>query len=163
MSVSVHTNLGDLKIELCVDEAPKTCFNFLALAASGSYDNSKFHRNIAGFMVQGGASASIKGGGESIWGGAFDDEFHMSLRHNSRGIVSMANKGPNTNMRQFFITYAPAAHLDDVYTVFGRVIHGFHVLDAMEKQRTGDKDRPVNPILIHSVTIHANPLAQTPT
>ena len=162
MSLTIETNLGDIKIELYIDEAPKTCWNFLALAASGEYNDSKFHRNIKNFMIQGGASSKIKGGGESIWGSSFDDELHPNLRHNARGIVSMANKGPNTNKRQFFITYAPAPHLDDVYTVFGKVIYGFEVLDAMENEPTGEKDKPTNPIIIKRIKIHANPLADRP-
>lgn len=99
MSVTLHTSLGDIKIELYVDETPRTCTNFLALAASGKYDNTLFHRNIKEFMIQGGDPTGTGKGGESIWGGAFPDEFHSSLRHVRRGMVSMANKGPNSNKR----------------------------------------------------------------
>ena len=186
MSVTLHTNLGDVKIELYVDEAPLACSalffwwgwsgnhranpraaplavdvaNFLALCASGVYDNTKFHRNIPGFMIQGGDPTGTGKGGESIWGGSFTDEFHPGANHSERGMVSMANKGPHTNKSQFFITYAPAPHLDNVYTCFGHVIHGMDALERMEKEPVSDKNRPVNPIVLQSVTIHANPIAQ---
>ena len=97
MSVTIHTDLGDLKIELYCQQCPKTCENFLALCASGQYDGTTFHRNIPGFMVQGGDPSGSGKGGESIWGGCFEDEIHDNLRHNQRGVVSMANSGPNTN------------------------------------------------------------------
>ncbi|CEG50375.1 peptidyl-prolyl cis-trans isomerase-like 3 [Plasmopara halstedii] len=150
MSVSLHTNLGDIKIEICCDTAPRTAENFLALCASGAYDGTKFHRNIKGFMVQGGDPLGTGKGGESIWGGAFEDEFHPQNRHNCRGIVSMANSGPNTNKQQFFITYAKQPHLNNVYTVFGKVIDGMDTLDAMEKTLVDAKNRPLKEIVIKS-------------
>jgi peptidyl-prolyl cis-trans isomerase-like 3 len=97
MSVTIHTDLGDLKVELYCQQCPKTCENFLALAASGAYNRTKFHRNIPGFMVQGGDISGTGKGGTSIWGGTFEDEIHDNLRHNQRGVLSMANSGPNTN------------------------------------------------------------------
>ena len=159
MSVTLHTDLGTVKIEVFCDTVPRTSFNFLALAASGYYDNSLFHRNIKGFMLQGGDPTGTGKGGESIWGGKFADEFVFALKHDSRGVVSMANSGPNTNGSQFFITYKAAAHLNNKYTVFARVIHGMEMLDAAEKEPVGAKDVPLNPITINKVTIHANPLA----
>mmetsp|Transcript_3513 Transcript_3513/g.10225 ORF Transcript_3513/g.10225 Transcript_3513/m.10225 type:complete len:180 (-) Transcript_3513:167-706(-) len=161
MAVTLHTSLGDLKIELACDIVPRSAFNFLALCASGAYDNTIFHRNIAGFMAQGGDPTGTGKGGESIWGGTFDDEFTGDLRHDRRGIVSMANKGPNTNRAQFFITYGKQPHLNNKNTVIGRVIDGFEALDAMERvPTTGEKKyRPLSEITIRSVTIHANPLA----
>jgi peptidyl-prolyl cis-trans isomerase-like 3 len=160
MSVTIKTTLGDIKCELFCDLVPRTTFNFLALAASGAYSNSIFHRNIKQFMVQGGSPASSGGkGGESIWGGDFPDEFHPTLAHDRRGLLSMANKGPNTNRSQFFITYERAAHLNNVYSVFGKVIDGFEVLDLMERLPVGKKDRPLECPVILDVVIHANPLA----
>eukprot|EP01137_Pigoraptor_chileana_P006031 Opistho-2@49906 len=159
MSVTLHTDLGDLKIELFCDEAPRTCENFLALCASGYYDGCKFHRNIKNFIVQTGDPAGTGKGGNSIWGGKFEDEISDSLRHNARGIVSMANSGPNTNGSQFFITYAKQPHLDKHNTIFGKVIFGNDTLDFMEKVPVDEKNRPVNPIKIRNVTIHANPIA----
>ncbi|RHZ01239.1 hypothetical protein DYB26_012702, partial [Aphanomyces astaci] len=91
-------------MEVFCDTAPRAAENFLALCATNSYDNTTFHRNMKGFMIQGGDPTGTGKGGESIWGGAIDDEFHPQNRHNVRGIVSMANSGPNTNKQQFFIT-----------------------------------------------------------
>ncbi|URD92929.1 Aminotransferase [Musa troglodytarum] len=159
MSVTLHTNLGDIKCEVFCDEVPKTAENFLALCASGYYDGTIFHRNIKGFMIQGGDPTGTGKGGTSIWGKKFNDEIRESLKHNARGILSMANSGPNTNGSQFFLTYAKQPHLNGLYTVFGKVIHGFEVLDLMEKTQTGPGDRPLAEIRLNRVTIHANPLA----
>ena len=96
MSVTLHTTVGDIKLEIFCDTCPRTSFNFLALAASGAYDGTIFHRNIKGFMVQGGSTEDKTGvkGGESIWGDvAFPDEFHPNNIHDKRGVLSMANKG----------------------------------------------------------------------
>ena len=96
MSVTIHTTIGDLKVEIFCDTAPRTAFNFLALAASGAYNDTTFHRNIKGFMIQAGDTAEKTGskGGESIWGPvAFPDEFHPNNIHDRRGVLSMANKG----------------------------------------------------------------------
>ncbi|CAN0294714.1 unnamed protein product, partial [Hapterophycus canaliculatus] len=89
---------------------------YLDVRHSGYYDGTKFHRNIKGFMVQGGDPLGTGKGGESIWGGAFPDEFHPDNKHDRRGMVSMASKGPNTNKSQFFITYTRQPHLNNVYT-----------------------------------------------
>ena len=113
MSVTLHTDLGTLKLEIYCDIVPRTSFNFLALAGSGYYDNTLFHRNIKGFMLQGGDPTGTGKGGESIWGGKFNDEIHPDNKHTVRGVVSMANSGPNTNGSQFFITYAKHPHLDN--------------------------------------------------
>jgi len=94
--------------------------NFLALCASGYYDNCLFHRNIKGFIVQTGDPTNTGKGGTSIWNRKFEDEFKEELKHDVRGLVSMANNGPNTNGSQFFITYAPQSHLDLKYTLFGK-------------------------------------------
>ncbi|GLE00730.1 hypothetical protein PINS_up009518 [Pythium insidiosum] len=152
MSVTLHTTLGDLKIEVFCDTAPRTAENFLALCASGGYDGTRF--------PSGGDPTGTGKGGETIWGGKMDDEFHPQNRHNCRGIVSMANNGPNTNRQQFFITYAKQQHLNNVYTVFGKVIDGMEVLDAMEKAPVNAKNRPLKDIVIERVTIHANPIAE---
>jgi len=114
-SVTLHTNLGDLKIELFCEEAPKTTTNFLALCASNHYDGTTFHRNIRGFMIQGGDPTGTGKGGKSIYdspNGKFEDEIVDSLTHYKRGICSMANSGPNTNGSQFFITYKAHSHLN---------------------------------------------------
>ncbi|OZJ04726.1 Peptidyl-prolyl cis-trans isomerase-like 3 [Bifiguratus adelaidae] len=160
MSVTLHTDLGDLKIEVFCEAVPKTAENFLALCASGYYDNNLIHRNIKGFMVQTGDPTGTGKGGNSIWGKKFGDEIRSTLKHNARGIVSMANSGPNTNGSQFFITYAKHSHLDTKYTVFGKVIDGQDTtLDALEKLPVDAKHRPLQDVRIRSVTMHANPIA----
>ncbi|VDN08241.1 unnamed protein product [Thelazia callipaeda] len=120
MSVTLQTTLGDIKIELYCDLCPKTCENFLALCASGYYNNCIFHRNIKDFMVQTGDPTGTGKGGNSIWGSPVEDELHLTLKHDTRGVVSMAGNGPNTSRSQFFITYAKHPTLDLKYTVFGR-------------------------------------------
>jgi len=160
MSVTLHTDLGDIKLELYCQQCPKTCENFLALAASGRYNNTIFHRNIPGFMVQGGDPTNSGKGGMSIWGEPFEDEFQDSLTHNQRGILSMANGGPNTNKSQFFLTYAKHPSLDMKYTIFGRMIDGDETLDAIEKVLIDPKTfRPTTEIKLRRCTIHANPIA----
>mmetsp|Transcript_18599 Transcript_18599/g.59738 ORF Transcript_18599/g.59738 Transcript_18599/m.59738 type:complete len:177 (+) Transcript_18599:70-600(+) len=159
MSVTLHTNLGDLKAELFCDSVPRTTFNFLALAASGYYDGTLFHRNIKGFMVQGGDPTGAGKGGASIWGGKFADEIHPENKHSARGILAMANSGPNTNGSQFYITYAKHPHLDNSYSVFGKLIDGFETLNAIERTPCNEKHRPLSEIRLEHVTIHANPLA----
>ncbi|QPG97899.1 Peptidyl-prolyl cis-trans isomerase cyp10 [Epichloe festucae Fl1] len=167
MSVTLHTTLGDIKVEIFCESVPKTAENFLALCASGYYDSSPFHRLIPKFMIQTGAPASPTPpdnpkGGKSIWGGAFDDEIRPALRHSQRGILSMANKGPGTNGSQFFITLDKAPHLDGLNTVFGRVIgdEALAVLARMDAAAVDKKNRPVDKMRIERVTVHANPLAQ---
>ncbi|KAL0979062.1 hypothetical protein UPYG_G00180040 [Umbra pygmaea] len=159
-AVTLHTDLGDIKIELFCERAPKSCENFLALCASGFYNGSIFHRNIKGFMVQTGDPTGTGKGGTSIWGRKFEDEFSEHLKHNVRGVVSMANNGPNTNASQFFFTYAKQPHLDMKYTVFGKIIDGFETLDELEKLPVNEKSfRPLTETHIKDVTVHANPFA----
>mmetsp|Transcript_22668 Transcript_22668/g.67515 ORF Transcript_22668/g.67515 Transcript_22668/m.67515 type:complete len:164 (-) Transcript_22668:331-822(-) len=162
MSVTLHTTLGDIKIELFCDQTPRTCENFLALAASNYYDGTLFHRNIKGFMVQGGDPTGTGKGGRSIYAtpnGKFPDELVETLKHTRRGIVSMANSGPNTNGSQFFITYKAHTHLNGKYTVFGQVIDGQDVLDRLEKIPVDAADRPRQDVKINKIIIHANPMA----
>ena len=110
--------------------------------------------------MQGGDPTGKGKGGESIYGGHFEDEIKPALRHNARGIVSMANRGPGTNGSQFFVTYAAAPHLDGANTVFAKLLAGADTtLDAMEAVPVDKKYRPNEPIRINDVTIHANPLA----
>jgi len=110
-------------------------------------------------MVQTGDPTNTGKGGESIWGKNFGDDFRSTLKHNARGIVSYANSGPDTNGSQFFITYAKQGHLDNKYTVFGKVIDGFDTLEEIEKVPVDEKHRPLEPIKLNNVTIHANPIA----
>eukprot|EP01066_Platyproteum_vivax_P011555 Platyproteum_vivax@DN5246_c0_g1_i1.p1 len=164
MSVTIKTNLGDLKAELHCSQAPRCCKNFLALAASGYYNGLTFHRNIKGFMIQGGDPTGTGKGGECIWGKFFDDEFDSSLKHDRRGVISMATLGsPNTNNSQFFITYSRQPHLNGVYSVFGRLIDGLDTLDKLEKEPVSEKNRPLQPLIIEKMIIHANPIADEET
>lgn len=143
--------------------------NFLALCASSAYDGTPFHRIIPAFIAQTGSPASDpkSKASRSIYAsptdpsdpGFFEDEIRPALRHNARGIVSMANKGPNTNGSQFFICFKPAPHLDGKNTVFGRVIDGLDTLDRLEELKVDGKGRPAEKVLVTHVTIHANPLA----
>ncbi len=120
--------MGKVKIELYADKTPKTVQNFIDLSNSGFYDGVIFHRVIPGFMAQTGDPDGTGTGGP---GYTFEDEFHPSLSHDSEGILSMANRGPNTNGSQFFITYAPTPHLDNMHSVFGKVIEGQDLIDAI--------------------------------
>ncbi|KAK0740846.1 peptidyl-prolyl cis-trans isomerase [Schizothecium vesticola] len=166
MSVTLHTTLGDLKIEVFCESVPRTAENFLALCASGYYDASLFHRLIPGFMVQTGAPAHPSPpdnpkGGRSIWGGVFDDEIRPTLRHHERGVISMANKGPGTNGSQFFVLLDKAPHLDGLNTVFGKLLgdDSLATLAAIEALEVDKKNRPKEECRIERVTVHANPLA----
>ncbi|KAK9778886.1 hypothetical protein SCAR479_04122 [Seiridium cardinale] len=165
MSVTLHTNFGDLKIEVFCESVPKTAENFLALCASGYYDLSPFHRLIPSFMAQTGGPANPTPenpkGGQSIWGGTFEDEIRPTLKHNSRGTVSMANKGPGTNGSQFFITFDKAPHLDGLNTVFGKLIgdDSLATLARLEAIEVDKKNRPNEKVIIEKVIIHANPMA----
>ncbi|XP_067951682.1 RING-type E3 ubiquitin-protein ligase PPIL2-like [Watersipora subatra] len=155
----LNTNLGPLNIELHCDMVPKTCENFLLLCQKGYYNGTLFHRSIRNFMIQGGDPTGTGKGGESIWGGAFADEFKPNLTHTGRGVLSMANSGTNTNKSQFFITYRSARHLDNKHTVFGKVVGGMDTIDKMEKRETDIKggDRPLEDIILESCQVFGNP------
>ncbi|WFD00364.1 peptidylprolyl isomerase [Malassezia yamatoensis] len=164
--VKVQTNLGTMILELHVSKAPRTCYNFLMLSRTGAYNDTLFHRNIAGFMIQGGDPTGTGRGGQSIWVKPFEDELCNpgSFRHTGRGVLSMANRGPNTNGSQFFITYRATPQLDTKHTVFGRLIgvekdpSSMRTLDAMENVPSDDKtDRPLRPIIIEEVKIVEDP------
>jgi cyclophilin family peptidyl-prolyl cis-trans isomerase len=149
---TVKTNMGTFELELFAKEAPKTVENFVGLATNGKYDGVIFHRVIDGFMIQGGDPTGTGRGGESYWGGKFADEFSPNLKHDKPGILSMANAGPNTNGSQFFITLVPTPWLDGKHSVFGQVISGMDVVEAIGKTKTGLMDKPVNDVIIESIT-----------
>ena len=130
-TATIVTKHGEIKLELFDDKTPKTCANFEELASTGFYDGLTFHRVIADFMIQGGCPNGTGSGGP---GYQFADEFHPSLKHDSPGILSMANAGPNTNGSQFFITHVPCPWLDGKHTVFGRVLEGQDVVDTIEQE-----------------------------
>ena len=176
----METSMGDITILLFPDKAPKAVENFTTHAKNGYYDGLKFHRVIPGFMIQGGDPRGNGTGGESIWGRPFQDEFTMDL-WNFRGALSMANSGPNTNGSQFFIVQAPEVDegllgqmkmagfpadviekykevggtpwLDHRHTVFGQVISGMDVVDAIAMAETGAQDMPKEDILIQTITV----------
>jgi cyclophilin family peptidyl-prolyl cis-trans isomerase len=145
-----HTNHGDFTVELFDDRAPQTAANFRELAGKGYFDGLTFHRVIDGFMIQGGCP---KGTGTGGPGYTIKDEFHPELKHDSEGILSMANAGPNTGGSQFFVTLAPTAWLDRKHAICGKVSSGMDVVRKIAKVRTGAADRPVEPVVMESVTI----------
>ncbi|KAI2471444.1 hypothetical protein F4781DRAFT_386914 [Annulohypoxylon bovei var. microspora] len=153
----IETNLGDLNIELQTEYAPRAVWNFTRLAQKGYYKGVTFHRNIKNFMIQGGDPSGTGRGGTSIWGKNFQDEFDGPLTHDSRGLLSMANKGKNTNSSQFFITYRPVKHLDRKHTIFAKVVGGTDVLSKMEAVPTDGSDRPLNKIYIKDVVVYLDP------
>lgn len=178
----MHTNMGDIKIKLFPEKAPKTVENFVTHSKNGYYNGLKFHRVINDFMIQGGDPRGNGTGGESIWGGSFSDEFDPEL-HNLRGALSMANSGPDTNGSQFFIVQArevpsnmleqmrdledngfpadiTAAYealggtpwLDFRHTVFGQVTEGMDVVDAIAVVETVN-DVPRSDVIIESIEV----------
>ncbi|MBW2615341.1 MAG: peptidylprolyl isomerase [Deltaproteobacteria bacterium] len=128
--VTIETNRGDMELELYPEHAPKTVNNFVFLAQDGFYDGIVFHRVISDFMVQGGDPTGTGRGGP---GYKFEDEVAENpLRHDAK-VISMANAGPNTNGSQFFITHSPQPHLDGMHTVFGKVVEGQDIVDAIQQ------------------------------
>lgn len=156
----IETNLGSLNIELQTETAPRAVWNFVQLAKKGYYNGVAFHRNIKNFMIQGGDPTGTGKGGSSIWGKNFNDEFDGPLTHDSRGIMSMANKGKNTNSSQFFITYKPAKHLDRKHTIFGKVVGGLDVLQKLENAPVDGSDRPLNKVVMENVVVFVDPFEE---
>ncbi|MDD4698816.1 MAG: peptidylprolyl isomerase [Oscillospiraceae bacterium] len=179
----MHTNMGDVKIRMFGEYAPKTVENFLTHAKNGYYNGLAFHRVINDFMIQGGDPRGNGTGGESIWGKPFEDEFCPEL-HNIYGALSMANSGPSTNGSQFFIVQAstvPKQMLDEMkgladrgfpenitkaymemggtpwldfkHTVFGQVFEGMDVVNAIAKVKVGPNDKPVKDVVIDNIDV----------
>lgn len=175
----INTSAGAVNVELHADLVPRTVDNFIQLSKRGYYNNVIFHRNIKNFMIQGGDPTGTGRGGECLWkqqykekgnleakGKGFDfskgfkDEFHQKLSHSERGILSMANSGPNSNGSQFFITFKSCPHLDRKHSIFGRVVGGLDVLRALELSPTNPRDdRPTKDIKIVSVEVFQDPFA----
>lgn len=145
-----NTNMGDFKVELFNDMAPITTGNFIKLINKGFYNGLVFHRVIDGFMIQGGCPQGTGRGGP---GYNIKDEFHRDLKHNSPGMLSMANAGPNTGGSQFFITVAPAPWLDNHHAVFGKVKEGMDIVYTISKVKTDADDKPLQKVVINKVTI----------
>ena len=152
----IQTNKGTIRFELLESDAPKTTENFILLAQKGYYNGVIFHRVIQGFMIQGGDPTGTGRGGQSAWGGRFDDEINSSSpvykRGYKAGTVAMANAGPNTNGSQFFIMHVDYS-LPPQYTIFGRVTEGQNVVDAIASTPADSNDRPKSPITMEKVTI----------
>ncbi|THD19368.1 Peptidyl-prolyl cis-trans isomerase 4 [Fasciola hepatica] len=158
--VSLITTHGKINLELHCDIVPKTCENFVRLCETGYYNDTVFHRLIRYFMIQGGDPSGTGFGGESIWGKPFEDEFMPQLSHDSRGVLSMANSGPNTNQSQFFITFRTCKHLDKKHTVFGKVVGGMDTLNKVEMMETDKDDRPLEEIQIINCEVFVNPFKE---
>jgi cyclophilin family peptidyl-prolyl cis-trans isomerase len=150
----LKTTMGDITLRFYPKQAPLAVSNFKGLAAKGYYNGVIFHRVIAGFMIQSGDPQGTGMGGESLWGGTFKTETDPNLKFDKPGILGMARtQTPDTNGSQWFITVAPQPSLDGHYTVFGEVVKGMDVVNAISKVPTDPNDRPRTPIRIESITI----------
>jgi len=148
----IHTNHGDIHIQLFPQQAPKTVENFVGLAEKWYYDGVIFHRVIPGFMIQGWDPEGTGMGWESLWGRNFEDEFHKDLS-NIAGSISMANAGKNTNGSQFFINQVDNLYLDNRHSVFGQVIDGMDVIEKIASLPTDRRDKPQEDVVMEKVTI----------
>ncbi|MFC2336742.1 MAG: peptidylprolyl isomerase [Negativicutes bacterium] len=144
------TSEGTFEVELFEDKAPRTTENFIELAEKGFYDGVIFHRVIDGFMIQGGDPTGTGRGGP---GYTIPDEFHPDLTHDSEGILSMANAGPNTGGSQFFITLAPTPWLNGHHAIFGKVVRGMDVVKKIGKADCDRNDRPRVDVVIKKITL----------
>lgn len=145
-----NTNLGQFKAELYTDLAPVTAGNFIDLARRGFYNGVIFHRVIDRFMIQGGDPTGTGTGGP---GYKIEDEFGPGLAHDAPGVLSMANAGPNTGGSQFFITLVPTPWLDGKHAIFGRIVEGMEVVEAIGHVETAQGDRPVKDVVMQSVVV----------
>ena len=160
----IETNKGIIKVELFQDQVPNTTANFIKLAESKFYDDTKFHRVIESFMIKGGDPISRDNNNKDLWGSGgpnykIKDEFVKGLS-NLRGTLSMANRGPDTGASQFFINVVDNSYLDfdkppyrNAHAVFGKVIEGMHVVDAIASVKTDQFDRPIESVIVKKVTI----------
>ncbi len=138
----IETNEGTVEIKLMPDIAPKACENFIGHINNGYYDGVIFHRVIKDFMVQGGDPTGTGRGGKSIWGEFFEDEGSADIKFDRKGLLAMANAGPNSNGSQFFITTAATPWLHMKHTIFGEVVSGYDVVEIIEQSEADGNDRP---------------------
>ncbi|MBM3201656.1 MAG: peptidylprolyl isomerase [Chlamydiae bacterium] len=148
-----ETNQGSFEVSLMPEVAPKAVENFVGLAKQGYYDGLVFHRVIRDFMIQGGDPTGTGRGGESLFGRNFEDEVTLNVKFNEKGLLAMANRGPNTNGSQFFITTAATPWLQNKHTIFGKVTKGYDIVDKIQNSKTGSQDRPVENQVIKKITI----------
>jgi len=147
-TVVFETNQGNIEFKLFSDIAPKTCENFIGLVKKGYYDGIIFHRVIKEFMIQGGDPTGTGRGGESIWGKPFEDEVTSKVSFDKKGLLAMANAGPDTNGSQFFITTAKTPWLNMRHTIFGEVISGYDVVEKIENTACDSSDKPLKEVKI---------------
>lgn len=157
MNITLHTSKGDIELEMMEKDAPATVANFAKLAGEGFYNGTKFHRIIKDFMIQGGDPQTKDDALMSRWGTGgpgykFADEIHANNKNNI-GTIAMANAGPNTNGSQFFINTASNNFLDGKHTVFGKVVKGMEIVQAIQEVETNEMDRPLEAVSITSVTV----------
>jgi cyclophilin family peptidyl-prolyl cis-trans isomerase len=155
ISIVIDDQVSNIEIKLYDDIVPLTCKNFRHIAKKGiknkTYNNCIFHRIIKDFMIQGGDIINQDGTGSmSIYGDNFEDE-NFNIKHTKKGLLSMANSGPNTNGSQFFITTAPTPHLDNKHVVFGEVVNGYDIIEKIENLPTDASDKPYQPVTIKSI------------
>lgn len=162
LTAIIFTKLGSIEIELYQEDAPKTVYNFVELSKKKYYNGVIFHRIAKGFVIQGGDPTGTGRGGESIYGKEFEDELNPKAKSfqigYKRGVVAMANRGPNTNTSQFFILLSDAPGLPKKYTIFGKVIKGMDVVDKIASDEiipvlSSTDGRPKNPVAIDSILI----------
>jgi peptidyl-prolyl cis-trans isomerase A (cyclophilin A) len=167
---TIHTNMGDVQLKLFSKDAPKTVKNFVGLASGERewkhpvtgevkkgvpfYNGVIFHRVIPGFMIQGGDPLGVGRGGP---GYTFEDEFQSGRTFDHVGILAMANSGPATNGSQFFITTSTPQHLNGRHTIFGEVVKGYDIVEAISKAQTVGANKPAQPITINSISLSDNP------
>lgn len=156
--IKMETSMGEMEFELFDELVPETAGNFKKLVEEGFYDGQRFHRIIKDFMVQGGDPLSKDVANMARWGTggpdySIKDEFVAELIHDKKGLLSMANSGPNTGGSQFFITLVPTPWLDGRHAIFGKITSGEDVLDALGAVETGEADRPVEEIIITKVSV----------
>lgn len=148
-SALIKTSMGDITVELSAKDTPLTVNNFVVLAQKGFYDGTIFHRIIKGFMLQGG---DPDGNGTGGPGYMFEDEF-SPVEFDEPGILAMANRGPDTNGSQFFITHAPTPWLNGAHTIFGKVTKGMDVVNAIAEVQVGPQDMPVKDVVVETIEI----------
>ncbi|MCK5491544.1 MAG: peptidylprolyl isomerase [Candidatus Omnitrophica bacterium] len=140
--IILGTNKGDIELDLYVDEAPLACENFIGLVEKGYYNGIIFHRVVKDFMIQGGDPTGTGQGGDSIWEKPFIDEVNDKLLFDKKGLLAMANSGPNTNKSQFFITVKETPWLNKKHTIFGEIISGYDIVEKIENAEVDGSNKP---------------------